>query len=128
VKPLTQQIASIIMAVGMFGGSIACLIVATYLVVKRARAPRDWWLLLPAVSTVCGWVGYAVLWAAFLYQRNYGFEFNDATIRLKFVHWGSAWANCGMLGALFGRGRLRSLLLIGCLLLQMYWIFQAQAI
>jgi hypothetical protein len=128
VKPLTQQIAWYILEAGMFVGSPACFAVAGYLLWKQVRAGRNWWLLLVAVGLACGWIGYGVLWSAFLHERRYGFDFNDATIRMKFVHWGSAWADCGMLGALFGRGRLRSLLLVGCLLAQMYWFFQVQAI
>jgi hypothetical protein len=127
VKALTQEVVWYVLLAGMFVGPVICLAVAVYLAwQRRYEGGAGIWIIL--ASVLCASAAYAALLAGFFYQRKYGFEFNDPTIRLKFVHWGSSLATFGTLIALLNKKGLRTVLLIGCLLIQMYWFFQVQAI
>jgi hypothetical protein len=127
VKALTELVAWYVLLAGMFFGPPLCLALSARLVRRRGYEGKTKSFIFGA-SALCAAAGYAVLLAGFLYQRKYGFDFNDASIRLRFVHWGSSLSTLGSLIALFNKGSVRTTLLVSCLMLQMYWYFQVQAI
>lgn len=128
MKPLLQSVVFYALQAGIFIGSFACLAVGSYLLWKKKHKDAKWRLAIAAFGAVCGWACYASLCAASLYERRYGFNFNDPTIRMEFVRWGSSLATFGILGALFTKGSARTALLFGCLLINMYWFLIVEAI
>lgn len=80
------------------------------------------------MGLVCVLIAYAIAWASVVYQSRYGFDFNDPTIRMEFVRPISMIACTALLLALFAKGSQRTAILIGSLLVQMYCIFQIDAI
>lgn len=125
MKDLVETIGWYVLSAGMSIGTLAALLIGTRGIWKEGGSWRTW----PAVvGLVCVTVAYLIAWASLFYQWTYGFDFNDPTIRMKFVRPTSELATVALVVALFAKGSRRAAILIGSALIQMYCIFQIDAI
>jgi hypothetical protein len=128
VKRLTAELLGYVMWYGVLIGPGACLLASGFFLWRQRPLFSNWRNLAGIVSLICSAAGVVTLWMAFFYQRKYGFEFNDPTVRLEFVHRGSLFASCGMLIGLMGKKRARSFGVVACVLLQLYWLVLVEQI
>jgi hypothetical protein len=118
VKRLTAELLGYVMWYGVLIGPGACLLASGFFLWRQRPLFSNWRNLAGIVSLICSAAGVVTLWMAFFYQRKYGFEFNDPTVRLEF----------GMLIGLMGKKRARSFGVVACVLLQLYWLVLVEQI
>ena len=125
MKAIVQTVAWYVLNAGMSIGTLAAILIGARSVWRGRGTWRTW----PAViGLLCAVIAYLVAWASFFYQWKYGFDFNDPTIRMKFVHPTSILATIALVSGLFARTGERTAILISSVLVQMYCVFQIDAI
>jgi hypothetical protein len=125
VKAIVESIAWWTLIMGMSVGPLIGLFVVVQTAWKEGRS----WHVWPAFAgSLCLLAAYLAAWTCYFYQQKYGFDFNDPTIRMRFVRPMSLLSAAALVLALFNKGKQRSALLIGAVLVQMYCIFQIDEI
>ena len=125
MKALVEMVAWYVLQAGMSIGTLAAVVVGIRGIWREGGGWRTW---AAAAGLLCVLVAYVVAWASFIYQWRYGFDFNDATIRMRFVRPISEFATAAFVLALFAKGSRRTAILVGSVLVQMYCVFQVDAI
>ncbi|HKW16213.1 MAG TPA: hypothetical protein VJO35_01770 [Terriglobales bacterium] len=125
MKAIIQSLAGVTLYAGMSVGTLAVLLIGA----RDTWKERGGWRTWPAVvGLICVLAAYAIAWASSIYQWRYGFDFNDPTVRVQFVKLISMIAAVALVIGLFAKGSQRTAILVGSLLVQMYCIFQIDAV
>jgi hypothetical protein len=125
VKAVVQTVAWYVLSAGMSIGTLFAVLFGARSIWQERGTWRTW---PAAIGLLCAVIAYLVAWASFFYQWKYGFDFNDPTIRMKFVGAISTLATIASASALFARTSGRTAVLICSVLVQMYCVFQIDAI
>lgn len=125
MKAIVATVAWYVLNGGMSIGTLAAVLIGARSIWQERGTWRTW---PAAIGLFCAVIAYLVAWASLFYEWTYGFDFNDPTIRMKFVNPISTLATIALVCAMFARTRGRTAILISSVLVQMYCVFQIDAI
>jgi hypothetical protein len=125
VKAVVQTVAWYVINAGMSIGTLAAVLIGARSIWQERGTWRTW---PAAIGLLCAAIAYLVAWTSLFYQWTYGFDFNDSTVRMKFVRPTSILATMALVSALFAKRRGRTAILISSVLVQMYCVFQIDEI
>ena len=125
MKAIVGTVGWYILSAGMSIGTLTEVLIGARSIWQERGTWRTW---PAALGLLCVVIAYLVAWASLFYQWTYGFDFNDPTMRMKFVRPISTLATIGLVSALFARTRGRTAILISSVLVQMYCVVQMDAI